>query len=359
MMTINQMNRLLALDKFTMIYRGEFNDDLTFELMEIQSMGSGEKKSIRKRLSYLVAECFQNIIRHGVNEDEKEALANSPILISRNIEKQHFITTINTIVNDQIEPLKTMLDNLSELNHEEIEATFYKALDSNQISDKGGAGIGLIDMARKTQNKLEYRFEELNDSTSLFYLQLWLNAENSESANLPLSNSQHLYHLMDEKNVVLLRKGDFSEESILPIFNLFEANLKLSDKDLRIQKNSLYILIEMLQNINRHAYEIDGKHEGIFLVTLNDDGHYTLETGNLITSEKASNLERDLSELSQLDKIQLNKKYRDQLMSDEDSTNGAGIGLIEMFRNCEGKINYSFNKISEDLVYFGFGATLS
>ena len=49
-----ELNRLLAEDDFSMIYRGEFNDEMTYELMEIQNSGISDKKAIRKRLSYLV-----------------------------------------------------------------------------------------------------------------------------------------------------------------------------------------------------------------------------------------------------------------------------------------------------------------
>jgi hypothetical protein len=40
----------------------------------------------------------------------------------------------------------------------------------NKISEKGGAGLGLIDIAKKTGSKLSYQFKELNDEVSFFIL---------------------------------------------------------------------------------------------------------------------------------------------------------------------------------------------
>ena len=38
------------------------------------------------------------------------------------------------------------------------------------ISDKGGAGLGFLDMAKKTGTKFEYYFEPLDDEKCFFIL---------------------------------------------------------------------------------------------------------------------------------------------------------------------------------------------
>ena len=37
---------------------------------------------------------------------------------------------------------------------------------------------------------------------------------------------------------------------------------------------------------------------------------------------------------------------------------GAGIGVIEMFRQSSGEIQYQFNEVSENLCFYSFSATL-
>ena len=39
-----------------------------------------------------------------------------------------------------------------------------------KLSAKGGAGLGFIDIARKSGNKLEYFFKEINSYSSFFIL---------------------------------------------------------------------------------------------------------------------------------------------------------------------------------------------
>jgi hypothetical protein len=41
---------------------------------------------------------------------------------------------------------------------------------ASTISEVGGAGLGFIDMARKSENKLSYSFDKINDRISFFTL---------------------------------------------------------------------------------------------------------------------------------------------------------------------------------------------
>ncbi len=51
-------------------------------------------------------------------------------------------------------------------------------LNHQRISSKGGGGLGLVDIARKTGNKLGYTFKKYNDKYSFFYLDILVNEEN-------------------------------------------------------------------------------------------------------------------------------------------------------------------------------------
>ena len=56
-------------------------------------------------------------------------------------------------------------NNLNELKE------FYKSILNNGIrSLNGGSGLGMIDIARKTGEKLEYNFLEIDDKVSFFTL---------------------------------------------------------------------------------------------------------------------------------------------------------------------------------------------
>ena len=47
---------------------------------------------------------------------------------------------------------------------------YMQHLENNQLSDKGGAGLGFITIAMKSGNKLAYEFDKIDEETSLFLL---------------------------------------------------------------------------------------------------------------------------------------------------------------------------------------------
>lgn len=357
-MEIFSLYQKLVRDNFSLFYLGEFDDDLTEVLMRIQETSSDEQRGTKKRVNYLIAECFQNIIRHSNDEEDQDKFNVSKFFMMRILDRTHYLATANPIEKENQATLVESLESLQNLTSEELKAIYLNALGSNKLSAKGGGGLGLIEMARKTQNPPDYHFDTINESFSNFFMQLKMKGQDSSNDVVEIEDTVELYHEMLEQNIVLLRKGDFSQESILPLFKLFESNLQLKKEDLVFKKKSLYILIELLQNMNKHAVEIEGSKEGVFIVSLKDSV-YTMKTGNYIKKEDGIKLKNHLDSLVGLDKIQLAKRYKQQLMSNSMADDqGAGIGIIEMVRQSDGEILYDFNDIDENLCFYSFSATL-
>lgn len=348
----------LIKDNFSLIYMGEFDDDLTGLLMRIQETSSEEGRGVKKRVSYLIAECFQNVIRHSDIDHAGHEQSESKMFMMRNINGTHLLASTNLVETKNLGTLKDALDSLQNLSKEELKEMYLNALGNNMMSEKGGGGLGLIEMARKTKNPPQYHFDQVNDEYFNFFLQLQMDGDSQISDVAGINDTVELYKEMTEEHIVLLRKGDFSQESILPLFQLFESNLQLKKEDLVFKKKSLYILIELLQNMNRHAVEINGSKEGLFLIALRN-GEYTMETGNFISRPKAAILKEHLDSLQGTDKIELAKRYKNQLMETSvGEGQGAGIGIIEMFRQSDGEIMYNFDEVDETTMFFSLSATL-
>jgi L-cysteine desulfidase len=74
------------------------------------------------------------------------------------------------IRNDKIPSLRDRLDQVNSLDKEGLKLLYKDVRLNTSLSDSGGAGIGIIDIARKSENKLEYSFKDLNNQFSLFSL---------------------------------------------------------------------------------------------------------------------------------------------------------------------------------------------
>ena len=88
----------------------------------------------------------------------------------RKTHEAYLITSGNAIPNDRIEDLRTMLGQINQLHDEELKELYKKRMKEGRISAKGGAGLGFIDIRRKTGQELEYEFLPMTGDVSFFVL---------------------------------------------------------------------------------------------------------------------------------------------------------------------------------------------
>lgn len=354
-------------DHFSLAYMGEFDDQLTEGLMRSNESSIQEPKNFKKRLSFLIAECFQNIIRHEDKPDIITRTNDKPkIFLLRNIGNSHYISSTNLISNTKKADLEHKLNSINTLSAEDLKTVYVSALTNNQISEKGGGGLGLIEMARKSESPLEFAFEFVNYYLSVFYIQVrfiaFHKAEEDQTPDstevLSINETKDIYNLMLEEKVVMIRKGDFSQESILPVINLIEGNLKLQTNFTGSKKTTMYLMVELLQNISKHALKINKEREGIFMISKNNT-KYTLSAGNYMDTNAVEQLRIQLESVAQLGKDELIELYKQTLFKKEPNINGnAGIGLIEICKYSSEKIKFSFNKIDETISFFSLSVTI-
>jgi hypothetical protein len=84
---------------------------------------------------------------------------------------KYLITSGNPIQNDKVEMLNNKLDHINSLDKEGLKNYYKEVIKSNKgLSEKGGAGLGFIDMARKSGQKLQFDFEPMGNEYSFFSL---------------------------------------------------------------------------------------------------------------------------------------------------------------------------------------------
>lgn len=352
-------------DRFSLAYMGEFDDELTDTLMRTNSTSIQEPIKFKKRLSFLIAESFQNIIRHDEKLDLLTETEQKPkVFLLRNLGNSHYISSTNLISNSKKENLKEKLNTINTLSAEDLKSIYIDALTNNEISEKGGGGLGLIEMARKSESPLEFDFDSVNFDYSVFYIQVRIITSEKTEASKPqdlidyigIGETKDLYNLMLEENILLIRKGDFSQESILPLIDLMEGNLKLQSNFSGSKKITMFLLIELLQNISKHGLKINDEREGIFLISQNDNS-LTLSTGNYIDSNLVEQLKNQLERITSLDKDQLFELYQNTVLK-QDSSGNTKIGLIELCKRSKKKVAFAFDKIDDKTSFFSISVAI-
>ena len=161
-------------ENLTLVYEGEVTQAITkaFAAMaEGNIQGSDQGLAVKKRVYHVMVECLQNITKHA---DDMETGApeypGSGIFLVSEDPHSFTITTGNVIANERIKSILDVLEQVNLLDRESLKALYKKQIKESRLSVKGGAGLGFIDIAKKTGNGLVYHFEPLNDITSFFIL---------------------------------------------------------------------------------------------------------------------------------------------------------------------------------------------
>ncbi len=160
--------------KLTLVYEGEVNQTITKAFTSLAEKNLGETEddtTTKKRVYHVMVECLQNICKHA--DDIYAGKTGSPgtgIFLVGQDASNYTVTTGNVISNDKIAGLQELIDTINKLEPEELKVFYRTRLKETRLSDKAGAGLGFIDIARKTGNKIGIHFEPINDKTSFFII---------------------------------------------------------------------------------------------------------------------------------------------------------------------------------------------
>ncbi|HBF87202.1 MAG TPA: hypothetical protein DDX39_01070 [Bacteroidales bacterium] len=344
------------------IYRGYFTQNITdniLSLTETSLNDSGESSKIKKRVYTILVEGLQNITRHQ-DETEISPSEKSGIFVIQKKEKKYFITTGNVVEDNKIDNLKTLLDKINGLEEDELKDYYKEVLESGQLSDKGGAGLGLIEMARKSNNKLIYDFLKLADGLSYFYLHTGLSYQDDKFSQIEselrdsLKSIIPLHSSLNAENIQLVFNGIFSQESLLSILSIIEGQMQSSEA---IRKQLFYIIVELLQNIVKHGAnltngETEGGNPGMFFISNRGESHL-LTTGNYIHKQNAKDLADKIEHINNMSIPELEEYYSKSLLDFElvDSKK-SGLGIIDLRLKSKNKLIYSFSDADNDTTFF-------
>jgi len=352
---------ILKNDYLSFMYHGFFNDEFTDKIININDFNIEKNEnisSIKNKVSFLVAESFQNIVRHGdVKENQEFIPERKGIFFLRNINNTYFITSANLIQNENIQSLTEKLLHINELDRDGLKALHLDIMQTTSYSEKGGAGLGLIDMAKKSGHKLEFDFEKIDDKISYFYLQVKLTPKtNNLEQKLEISSEKKFHKLMDKNNIFMVYKGDFSMNTVTPVLNIIKSNLIVNNIEINYNKKSIYsILSELLLNISKHSLEINDRKDGMFVMGKHRN-NYFVSTGNFIENSKIKKFKKYLDMLNQVEKDELNAMYENKLQNQKfDSNNFEGKGLMDIAKDTKDYLSYNFHRIND---FFSF-VTLS
>jgi hypothetical protein len=120
-------------------------------------------------------EQMNNMLMYSAEKEKKEHPENGVREMSKglfvlgSLDKSYYIQTGNVINDSSVEALKKRIDLLNTLDKKELRNLYKEQRKSeNDNPESKGAGIGLIEIARRASSKIEYEFAPYGDGKTYF-----------------------------------------------------------------------------------------------------------------------------------------------------------------------------------------------
>lgn len=357
--------QLIQEEKLNYIYRGFFTPNINQNILSLAESNMekfNEPKKLKRKVYHVMVEGLQNITRHRADANEHKSDSNGFFALKKELDR-YFITTGNIVDNYIIDDLTKKIDNVNSLNSEELREFHLDRLKNGQISSKGGAGLGLIDIARRAGSKLKYVFNKINSSYSYFYLNTEITPVTEEvlgsNNEANISNYHCINQILEQENAIVVFNNYFNQEALINILSFLEKQMAKSGKT---KKQLFTIMIELFQNIVKHAPDYNLSSEGkpgMFYLSENEN-EFILTSGNYIENEKTEELKLKLQHVNSLDFDGLEEFYSNRLFDfDIDSEQSAGLGLIDLRIKSENILEYEFNEVDNLFSFYSIKVKVS
>lgn len=172
---IYDLHRTMMSQNLILVYQGDFTQESTKSILSMAERNldsSGEESSIKRKVFNVMVEALQNIVKHSDELIDGEVHSHAAIFLIGKEANRYSIMSGNPVRKTNMEGLKNKLEQINGLDKEGLKDLYKEIIKNTTISEKGGAGLGFVDMARKSGEKLEYSFPELTSDYYFFCLKV-------------------------------------------------------------------------------------------------------------------------------------------------------------------------------------------
>ena len=165
-------------DNVLIAFKGSITSELlssVLQIMETKMEDLADAPKTRKKVFNVLVECLQNLYHHIeefkiVGDAEEVSEKKSAIFSISRTSESYYIVTGNFVSVENVKNIKNRIDYINKLDRDELKQYYKSILNNGEVSDKGGGGLGFVDIAKKSGEKLNYSIKELDTNYSFFTL---------------------------------------------------------------------------------------------------------------------------------------------------------------------------------------------
>ncbi len=163
-------------------YTGPLKYDTIGELindLKKKVPGLNLKLVVYKKLLLIMIESLENILKYNENFDANSHIRthySQKFKIERNNER-YFLISTNVVLNKDVQRLKDKINQVNSLDSDGLKKLYKSTITNGRFSRKGGAGLGFIEMAKISTEKIQFDFKKINNEYSFYELTVVINED--------------------------------------------------------------------------------------------------------------------------------------------------------------------------------------
>jgi len=181
-----ELKEYIHSDSFELIYESlgvyDYNkiNDVIEELKNKLILQNLDKPSC-KRLFGIVVESLENAYRHSVEQSDKLDKKVNLLIYLLKYGKNFKLIVGNFIDKDECAALQSRFNKILELEKHEIQELCMERMKNGIINKKGGGGLGMLDIALRSEGNVIFKTFPANDKEELFLLEALVKTSRSGS----------------------------------------------------------------------------------------------------------------------------------------------------------------------------------
>lgn len=138
---------------------------IIFQDIEKNLIDYSENKLIRKRTFKILVELIQNIYK---NTSSLSLEARNVLIMVQKTEEGYEIISGNFLKQKSVNLLESRLRMINFLNEEQLEQIYRGVLANERISKTQGAGLGLLEVVRKSGKNVDFQIDAVDEKICFF-----------------------------------------------------------------------------------------------------------------------------------------------------------------------------------------------
>jgi len=316
-------------DGTVFLYSGRFHDGQTPHLITLgeELLRRGEQgQGRRNKLAFIMVEAFQNILRHRARRSDDERC----LFVVRSRPGRVSVSAVNPMLPGEEPALDELLERIAEADAPMLKRMFLERLSDNVRSQRGGAGLGLIEMARRSGHGLRHRIANRADGTPLFFLEVVLGDVAEENAGQALDALEALYAGVERQRMIMHLRRPGSPVVLDAVQKMLTEDLDLDGRG-DARRQAFLAAADLMGSMCEDGADVD--RQGLSLAQ--GEGDLLLDLECALSTPRALELQAELDVLNGLDQVALRQRYRKAMLGEAKGVGSGGFAALDLARHAQ------------------------